>query len=163
MNAVEQNLPKDTKILPTSIAARPASSPVPASAKTTTPSMVEFTITGRPVSVNHLYFTTPQRFRAMTKEGKNFKTMVGWLAKQAMTKNGFSKREKSEIFVTINFYFETKRGDIDNCCKAILDAMTGIIYKDDSQIVQLHLYKHKDKDNPCAVVLITAEEDKNGE
>ena len=157
MNAVEQNLSKVTKSLCTSTSAPHASSPVPVSAKRTTPSMVEFTIEGTPVSVNHLYFTTPHGYRAITREGKNFKKMVGWLAKQAMTKSGFGKVEKNDVSITINFYFETRRGDIDNCCKAVMDAMTGIIYGDDSQVMSLHLYKHKDKDSPRVIVLIMGE------
>lgn len=34
-----------------------------------------------------------------------------------------------------------KRPDIDNLAKAILDALNGIAYEDDKQIVELHLYK----------------------
>lgn len=33
------------------------------------------------------------------------------------------------------------RPDIDNCVKLALDAMNGIVYKDDSQIVILHMKK----------------------
>ena len=33
--------------------------------------------------------------------------------------------------------YHTKRPDIDNCTKAILDALNGLLYRDDSQIVKL--------------------------
>lgn len=35
----------------------------------------------------------------------------------------------------------TKKPDLDNMNKAILDAMNGIVYKDDSQVVTIHSKK----------------------
>jgi Holliday junction resolvase RusA-like endonuclease len=35
----------------------------------------------------------------------------------------------------------TKKPDIDNVAKAFLDAMNGIVYKDDTQVVSLHVTK----------------------
>lgn len=35
----------------------------------------------------------------------------------------------------------TKKPDLDNIAKAVTDAMNGIVYKDDSQIVSMHLTK----------------------
>jgi len=35
----------------------------------------------------------------------------------------------------------TKKPDIDNIAKAFLDAMNGIVYKDDVQVIRLHVYK----------------------
>lgn len=40
-----------------------------------------------------------------------------------------------------------KKPDTDNLCKSTLDALTGIFWKDDSQIVELHLSKIY-SDNP---------------
>lgn len=37
--------------------------------------------------------------------------------------------------------FVTKRPDADNISKAILDALNGVAYKDDSQIVALYVFK----------------------
>lgn len=34
-----------------------------------------------------------------------------------------------------------KNGDLDNYAKAVLDAFNGLVYKDDCQIVELHLTK----------------------
>ena len=39
------------------------------------------------------------------------------------------------------FEHPTKKPDIDNVAKAFLDAMNGIIYKDDTQVIQLHVNK----------------------
>ena len=35
----------------------------------------------------------------------------------------------------------SKRPDIDNSAKSILDALESVIYKNDSQIIELHVYK----------------------
>ncbi|WP_167957941.1 RusA family crossover junction endodeoxyribonuclease [Anaerosporobacter faecicola] len=35
----------------------------------------------------------------------------------------------------------TKKPDIDNICKVVLDALNGIAYKDDTQVVQLQMEK----------------------
>jgi len=35
----------------------------------------------------------------------------------------------------------TKKPDVENCAKAILDYLTGLIYRDDAQVCELHLTK----------------------
>lgn len=45
-------------------------------------------------------------------------------------------------------------GDIDNLAKGILDALTGILWKDDSQIVKLHVGKRL-SDEPVINIIIT--------
>lgn len=39
-------------------------------------------------------------------------------------------------------------GDFDNLAKSICDALNGIVYKDDSQIVRCVIEKRQDKENP---------------
>lgn len=39
-----------------------------------------------------------------------------------------------------------KKPDIDNLCKAVLDAMNGIIYKDDSRVIELYAQKQYGED-----------------
>ena len=50
--------------------------------------------------------------------------------------------------VTLRWHRPAKRGDLDNTTKVTLDALNGIAYSDDSQIVELHAYRFDDKDNP---------------
>lgn len=38
----------------------------------------------------------------------------------------------------------TKKPDLDNIAKAFCDAMNGVVYKDDSQVVSLHVTKRYD-------------------
>lgn len=46
-----------------------------------------------------------------------------------------------------------KKPDIENLAKGIMDGITGIIWRDDSLVVELHLAKHY-SDNPRAELLI---------
>lgn len=54
-----------------------------------------------------------------------------------------------DISVSITLYFGTKRrADLDNFNKLSLDALTGIVYEDDSQIAELNLKRAYDKARP---------------
>ena len=39
--------------------------------------------------------------------------------------------------------------DTDNMGKFLLDALTGTLYEDDSQVVELHMFKLRDNDGLC--------------
>ena len=50
----------------------------------------------------------------------------------------YTKKRKEEC---LNGFEYPKRIDLDNCYKSITDAMNGIVYVDDSQIVEAHILK----------------------
>lgn len=56
----------------------------------------------------------------------------------------------------------TKKPDLDNMAKSVLDALNGLAYKDDSQIYSLTLYKTYDE-NPRTELIIKCKEDKDDE
>lgn len=47
-----------------------------------------------------------------------------------------------------------RSGDLDNRIKVTLDALRGIAFVDDSQIVAIHATRHEDKANPRVEVVI---------
>lgn len=47
----------------------------------------------------------------------------------------------------------TKKPDVDNLAKAIMDAMTGIVYEDDAQVVSLLCWKRYSR-SPMVVVTV---------
>lgn len=49
--------------------------------------------------------------------------------------------------------FPTATADLDNVCKSVLDAMNGIVFLDDSQVVDAHLTKRY-ADEPCIICII---------
>ncbi len=59
------------------------------------------------------------------------------------------KPVKGDVDIRIELFFCTNRKhDIDNYCKLLLDACTGILWDDDSQIVSMMIVKSFDKKNP---------------
>ena len=104
-----------------------------------------------PPSINH-YYGKPiiKRFVSVyvTKEGKQFKKD---LDAQVIDQILFA----GDLKVTINLTFPTRRkNDIDNYNKAVLDALTGLVYVDDSQIVELHVFKKYVKNKPKTMIVI---------
>jgi Holliday junction resolvase RusA-like endonuclease len=81
----------------------------------------------------------------MTAEGKALKELYQWEA-QSQWKG---KPLVGDIEISITLYFGTKRkADLDNFNKLSLDALTGIAYKDDSQIAKLTIERAYDKTRP---------------
>lgn len=59
------------------------------------------------------------------------------------------------VHITIRIYFGTRRkSDWDNFHKLTMDALTGIVWEDDSQIETAFVSKHYDKLNPRIEVII---------
>ena len=70
----------------------------------------------------------------MTAEGKALKEQYQWEARAHWK----GKPLEGDIEVSITLYFGSKhRADLDNFNKLSLDALTGIVYLDDSQIGKL--------------------------
>lgn len=118
---------------------------------------LKFTVHGNPVPkarprvtrTGHAY--TP-------KPTADYERLVAMLAKEAM--KGLCPTGKAIVLI-VKAYFgipkswtkakkqqalygqlhPMKRPDLDNCIKAIQDAMNGIVYKDDSQIVEISASK----------------------
>lgn len=52
------------------------------------------------------------------------------------------------VALTATFYRPRKQGDLDNLLKVTCDALKGICYHDDEQIVQITAHRKEDKENP---------------
>lgn len=61
-----------------------------------------------------------------------------------------SKKKKEELLFKINY---TKKPDADNIAKAVLDALNGLAYKDDSQVSALLVLKDYGLENKVIVEL----------
>ena len=88
---------------------------------------------------------TTNRGRFLPKSSRQFKSELALIAKTQM---GATEPFSAPLSVSIHFYKNLKRvtsrnfGDIDNHVKAVLDALNGIVWTDDSLIVELHAFKH---------------------
>lgn len=133
-----------------------------------------FVIDGIPVGKERPRFANVNGFvRTYTSaKTKNAEGMIGWVASNAM-KESQNVLITDPLFIFIEFrmpipksFSKTKhlsaisgetvptvKPDLDNLAKTILDGMNGIVYKDDSQIVDLFVRKRY-ADVPCAIVSI---------
>lgn len=112
------------------------------------------TLLGKPISTNGAYKTMcrgnfPSRY--LSNKARELKESYGWQAKSQWK----GKPIEGPIKVTINTYHDNKRkNDWDNFHKISMDSLTGIVWIDDSQIVQALVTKHYDKKNPRIEIII---------
>lgn len=107
---------------------------------------------GSPQSTNHLYHPAKNHPGLyMTFEGKLLKTTYQMAVRRQWTRPVFD----GELTVEIELFFADKRRrDWDNWHKLSMDALTGIVWKDDSQIIQATVKKNIDTKNPRIEILI---------
>lgn len=56
------------------------------------------------------------------------------------------------VRVTVRVYRPRRSGDLDGRLKVLFDALNGVAWGDDSQVCEIHAYRHEDKENPRAEV-----------
>jgi Holliday junction resolvase RusA-like endonuclease len=114
---------------------------------------IVFLVEGEPVP--------KQSYRAVKGGGytsprvRDWQSTVAWRAREAM--NG---REPLTGPVSMRVVFvlgNKRRVDLDNLNKGVSDALNGIVFQDDTQVVSLHLVKHV-KQNPGVLVQVFAGE-----
>ncbi len=106
------------------------------------------TLLGEPRSTNHIYkiIRLGKFYRiGLTKEGQAMKNSY-YLQTRSQWQ---SEPLEGNVEAHIKLYFGTKRkADIDNYHKLSLDSLTGVVYKDDSQIQKMVVEKFYDKLQP---------------
>ena len=100
-----------------------------------------------PPTTNALY-RNHGHVRYMTREAKAWKSDAQWTYKTTYREDVIEE----PVRVIANFYLKRDR-DVDNL-KILLDSLEGMIIKNDSQVVELHIMKHKDKDNPRVELVV---------
>ena len=111
-------------------------------------------LTGKPISTQNAYRSVCRgKFPTVyiTPQAKALKEDYIIQAKQQWKK----KPLEDDLSLTIRHYHPTKRKvDIDNFHKFALDSLSGILYVDDCQIVELITQKFIDKENPRIEVIV---------
>lgn len=136
--------------------------------------ITSFSIAGKPIPQQRPKFTTINGHgRAYDPaKSRNFKAEVAILASTAHwprapysvevevyiyawlpIPKSWSKK-KQQLALDGKIRPTTRGNDCDNLAKSIMDGMTGIVYKDDSQVTSLHVYKRY-SDKPRTSVLVT--------
>jgi crossover junction endodeoxyribonuclease RusA len=106
-----------------------------------------------PPSVNHQYATVNGR-RLLSARGRAFKEMVGQqilLALAQSTHRGTLRQAVREGTLSLSVYFfftSALRRDVDGGLKIAQDALCENLGVNDNRVVELHVYKRQDRDNP---------------
>jgi crossover junction endodeoxyribonuclease RusA len=102
------------------------------------------TLSGPPLSTQHIYLQKG-KMRFMKKESKERKESYQWEAKSQWRK----KVLVEELSISIKLFFGDKRKrDWDNYHKLSMDALSGIVWVDDSQIKKCLVEVFIDNQNP---------------
>ena len=111
-------------------------------------SNIHLILKGEPKSTQRIYMMTCRgRFATMymSKFGKDRKEDY----KQQIRSQYKGKPLKGNIKLTLIIFFGTKRkSDWDNFNKLVCDSLSGLVYEDDSQIIDGRVIKNYDKVNP---------------
>lgn len=128
--------------------------------------MIEFTVPTAPVAKARARSTRSGQHYTPQKT-VDFENMVAWYAKAAMAGKPLYE---GALIVTLYYgipipktleprikkgelIYPTKRPDMDNYEKSVLDGMNGVVYKDDSQIVAT-FHKKRYTRNPRVVISV---------
>ena len=93
--------------------------------------MLKIEIPAIPPSVNHYWKANGKR-RFLTKRAREWKRLTHDCVRNILPHKW--KPISSYVRVEITLYFKFRRGDLDNRVKAILDALNGLVWIDDSQV-----------------------------
>ena len=106
-----------------------------------------------PPSVNHQYATVNGR-RLLSAKGRAYKDLVGQQILVALAHSPYrgtlrSMLRQANLALSINFFFASAlRRDTDGGLKIAQDALCEGLGLNDNRVVEIHLYKSQDRDNP---------------
>jgi len=90
------------------------------------------------------------RVDALTSQTRRFKSLIGDFFRTEF-RRARPKWGPYEVAITIEKTPASPVHDVDNVAKAVLDALTGVVFHDDSQVVKLYVEKI-DGDRPRITV-----------
>ena len=93
-----------------------------------------------PPSANKYWGVSGSRMY-VTAEAKAYKQEIKYLLAQSVPMKGL-------VAVNFSVYRPRMKGDLDNYNKIMFDALQGLVYENDNQIVEIHSFREDDKDNP---------------
>lgn len=123
--------------------------------------MVQFFVPGKPIGKQRPKFNRKTKNTYTPKETRDYETLVRTCYMQkysnkepiqaktpveveiyAYFKIPKNTTKKQKVLIENNKLFPTVKPDADNVSKIILDALNGLAYYDDNQVIDLTIYKH---------------------
>jgi crossover junction endodeoxyribonuclease RusA len=101
-----------------------------------------------PPSANRYWRTDRRGFVFVSEEAKAYKIEVAKIASQHTL-------IYSQIVLTLKIFRPQRSGDLSNRIKVLEDALQGVTYANDGQIVEIHAFRLEDKLRPRVEVEIT--------
>lgn len=108
------------------------------------------TITLPPAPSANRYWRNFRGRMVTSAEARAYKEQAAWIARAAGM-----EPETGDVSLTVRWYRERKAGDLSNRLKILEDALIGVAYTDDSQIVRIVAERYDDKANPRVEVEVT--------
>lgn len=111
---------------------------------------IEFDAFLTPIALGRPHVNTQTKLSYLRKADINFRDNLAWIAQlemKAQKKFPLEGAVAADVKIYRNFPVTSKNfGDVDNHLKAVFDALNGICYTDDSQIVSVHCEKHRSRE-----------------
>ena len=95
-----------------------------------------------PPSLNRLYRVNNGR-PILSREARAYRLAVQTL----LSASGY-KPASGPLALSVAAYRPRKAGDADNLLKALLDSLNGLLWGDDGQLEEIHVYRYDDKARP---------------
>lgn len=112
--------------------------------------MKTITLLTKPIPVNQKFSVIGGRM-FLSKKYREVKEAMEWEVKGQWHGEPLS----GDVVLNVLFYYgDSRKRDIDAYLKILLDSMSGIVYEDDSQINEMHVFKEVDKDTPRIVIQV---------
>lgn len=99
--------------------------------------MKKITLYTKPVPINQKYFVRNGRNILSTK----YRDAKSDLQLEIRSQWDFEPLGRNVCLNIIQYFGDKRKRDIDNNLKILLDAMSEIVYLDDSQVTELHVFK----------------------
>ena len=131
---------------------------------------ISFTVLGvaRPKGSTKAFMRPGMKFPIVTSDNKSVK---GWedSVRAAIQQHAAGVFFRGPVVVRIDFHLprpktlprkvrdHCKKPDLDKLARGSLDAMTGVLWNDDAQVVDLHVVKHYAGTQPQACILVEGE------
>lgn len=112
-----------------------------------------------PPSVNAIYYNTRGGGRRLTKKAENYIRDTRALTNQMMDEQLFYTLKKNIwIYIDMVFYFPDRRiRDSHNCLKILLDALEGLVYENDMNVLPRIQSVEYDKENPRVELVVSVQ------